>query len=221
MTEPSREDRDDVTLWFKSLQDGDEQAVTRLFEHCFPRLLRYARTRLPEHLRRVLDEEDVALSAFKSLCTGAQRGALDEISNRQELWKLLTCITARKGMAYVRHETRQKRGGGKVRGESLFLQHPQDSENARDTPPGIQQVDGRELSPAVLAELEDEYQRLLESLQDANLQAIALLRLEGYSVDEIAERIGCAKRSVERRLRIIRKIWTDSDAQNPPQDAAS
>lgn len=40
-----------------------------------------------------------------------------------------------------------------------------------------------------------------------------MLRLEKYSVDEIAERIGCARRSVERRLNLIRSIW-ESELQS-------
>lgn len=196
---------EDVTVWYQALQNGDEDAATQLFQHCFPRLLRYARSRLPAHLCRALDEEDVALSAFKSLCRGAQKGALDSVNNRDELWKLLTCITARKGMAHLRHETRQKRGGGKTRGESIFIKAGEEPARA-----GIDQVPGNIADPAVLAEFEDGCQSLLNLLNDETLQAIALLRMEGYSVDEISERIGCAKRTVERRLNLIRKTWNDA-----------
>lgn len=196
---------DDVTVWYQSLQNGNEDAATQLFEHCFPRLLRYARSRLPANLRRALDEEDVALSAFKSLCRGAQKGALDSVSNRDELWKLLLCITARKSMAHLRYETRQKRGGGKTRGESIFIKAG--AEPART---GIDQVAGNATDPAILAEFEDRCQNLLDSLNDETLQTIALLRMEGYSIDEISERIGCAKRTVERRLSLIRKTWNEA-----------
>ncbi|WP_231743943.1 ECF-type sigma factor [Stieleria neptunia] len=51
-----------------------------------------------------------------------------------------------------------------------------------------------------------------DQLDDSVLQTVALLRLEGDSVDEIAQRLGCAKRSVERRLNLIRTIW-QSDEQ--------
>jgi DNA-directed RNA polymerase specialized sigma24 family protein len=205
-----------VTLWYQSLQDGDEQAAEKLFEHCFPRLLRYARAKLPENLKRALDEEDVALSAFKSFCKGAQAGALGEIQGRDELWRLLACITARKGMAYIRHETRQKRGGGKLRGESIFRSPGQPSGD-NSGQPGIQNVADARCSPAALAELEDECRHLLDILQDETLQTIALLRMEGYSVEEIAARIGSAKRSVERRLNLIRRIWTESEASSATQ----
>ncbi|MEZ6136518.1 MAG: ECF-type sigma factor [Pirellulaceae bacterium] len=200
MADPVEDDPNALTQWYQALQTGDDEAIGRLFEHCFPRLLRYARSKLPENLRRALDEEDVALSAFKSFCNGAQRGVIGDIQNRDELWKLLTCIAARKGSAYVRHETRLKRGGGQVRGESVFIS----KEMA-----GIESESPPNASPATIAEVDEQCQNMLDALGDETLQAIALLRLEGYSVDEIASRIGCAKRSVERRLSLIRKIWSE------------
>lgn len=196
----------ELTVWYQSLQAGDADAASKLFEHCFPRLLGHARRKLPSHLRRVLDEEDVALSAFESFCRGAQRGTLGDIENRDELWRLLICITARKGLAHVRHELRQKRGGGKVRGESIFTK-------GDGSPAGMDQVSGGDLSPETLAQFDDQCRHLLQALGDETLQTIALLRLEGYSVAEIASRLDCAKRSVERRLSLIRKTWQTTEEE--------
>lgn len=202
-----------VTLWFRALADGDELAAQSLWEYCVPQLLRYSRSRLPPNLRKALDEEDVALSAFKSLCNGAQEGGLQSVQNRHELWNLLCCIASRKASGYIKHETRQKRGGGKVRGESIFLSGGNPS--TADAPAGG--LDNEPAAPVSgmqtgdeIAELTEQCEHLLDSLDDDMLKTIALLRLEGYSVDEIAERIDCAKRSVERRLALIRKIWTEN-----------
>ncbi len=193
-----------VTRWVESLEQGDEEAAARLWEYCFPRLLRYADKRLPSHLRRVLDEEDVALSAFKSFCMGSARGAFPDLHGRDELWRLLLCLTARKAQARMRHESREKRGGGKVGGESIFLAGAISAESA-----GIGNVpDTGTLTPEVLAQFSDECEHLMNLLEDETVKTIALLRIEGYSVDEIAERVGCAKRSVERRLNLIRKTWS-------------
>jgi DNA-directed RNA polymerase specialized sigma24 family protein len=67
--------------------------------------------------------------------------------------------------------------------------------------------------PDAKAEFANECQQFLERLGDETLQTIALLRIEGYSVDEIATRVGCAKRPVERRLSLIRSIWTELAAE--------
>lgn len=204
-----------VTRWYSLLEAGDDQATAELFGHCFPKLLRYARGRLPGKFRRVLDEEDVALSAFESLCRGARRGAYGDIHSRDELWRLLACITARKATRQIRYETREKRGGGRVRGNSIFAaKEPKDASDNN----GLEQVAGTQSSPEAIAEMSDECQRLLDALEDPNLQTIALLRLEGYSVAEIAERIGCAKRSAERRLSLIRKIWIELDPGDTTED---
>jgi DNA-directed RNA polymerase specialized sigma24 family protein len=39
------------------------------------------------------------------------------------------------------------------------------------------------------------------------LRRIALLKLEGYSNKEIAQQLGCALRTVENRLMLIRSLW--------------
>lgn len=202
----------DVTLWIESLREGDDAAATQLWEYCFPRLLRYSKRRLPEHLRKVMDEEDVALSAFKSLVHNAQRGGLAEVESRESLWKLLTCIAARKASGYVRHEKRKKRGGGLVRGESIFQV---DGESAQ---PGIQQVPNSNQEGGLIGQFGEQCCELLELLDDDTLRAIAILRMEGYSVEEVAERIGCSKRSVERRLSLVRRIWQESEKDKQDDD---
>jgi DNA-directed RNA polymerase specialized sigma24 family protein len=37
---------------------------------------------------------------------------------------------------------------------------------------------------------------------------VATWKLEGYTDDEIAVRLGCVTRTVERKLARIRKMWT-------------
>jgi DNA-directed RNA polymerase specialized sigma24 family protein len=194
----------EVTAWIQSLETGDEEATSQLWSYCFPRLLRYTGKKLPEHLRRALDEEDVALSAFKSFCLAASKGSFPQLSGRDDLWKLLLHIARKKANSYIRHELREKRGGGKVRGESIF--------NSADDPndqQGIDNVEGEAVSPDLLAQFTDDCRNLLDMLGDDILKTIALLRMEGHSVDEIAERVGCAKRSVERRLNLIRRTWME------------
>ncbi len=55
----------------------------------------------------------------------------------------------------------------------------------------------------------EEFRRLLDRLGDEQLRQIALQRMEGYTGDEIAERLGCARRTVARRLELIRQLWTE------------
>ena len=61
-------------------------------------------------------------------------------------------------------------------------------------------------TPEGAAQPAEAFQRLLERLGSDELRAIAVWKLEGYSNAEVAARLGCAAVSVERRLRLIRKI---------------
>jgi DNA-directed RNA polymerase specialized sigma24 family protein len=49
-------------------------------------------------------------------------------------------------------------------------------------------------------------QRLIGQLDDSTLQSVARWKLEGYTDEEIAARLGCVTRTVERKLARIRKI---------------
>jgi DNA-directed RNA polymerase specialized sigma24 family protein len=143
----------------------------------------------------------VALSAFNSFCQGAIEGKFPDLGDRGELWRLLVIITARKASDHLRRECCQRRGGGRIVGEAAL--------NAVNPEAGrwLEQVVGREPTPTFVAQVVDECRRLLESLGDEGLRTVALLRMEGYSNDQIAERLGCGLRSVERKLERIRKRW--------------
>ena len=39
------------------------------------------------------------------------------------------------------------------------------------------------------------------------LKTLALWKMEGYSVEEIAQKLGCVSRSIKRKLRVIRGLW--------------
>lgn len=211
MSNDQRKEREvnqnDVTLWIKSVEDGDDSSAGQLWNYCFPRLLSYSKKKLPDHLRRALDEEDVALSAFKSFCLAAAKGSFPQLEGRDDLWKLLLCIAGRKAQSYVRRELREKRGGGQVRGESIFESggNSSDSNSA-----GIGNVVGNTASPEMLAQFTEDARAMIDMLQDDTIKTIALLRMEGYSVEEIAERLECGKRTVERRLTLIRRTWSEA-----------
>jgi len=187
-----------VTHWLGQLQAGDPAAAQPLWERYFRRLVGLARKKLAGIPRRGADEEDVALSAFDSFYRNAEQGRFPQLADRDSLWRLLVVITARKVSHLVRDERRQKRGrtqpvtgaAGGDRNQSL-----------------LEQALSREPSPEFAAQMAEEYQRLLVLLNDRELVSVALWRLEGYKVEEIAGRLGCVPRSVKRKLRLIRSIW--------------
>jgi DNA-directed RNA polymerase specialized sigma24 family protein len=192
-----------VTTWVGQLCAGNRGAAQQLWERYFPRLVSLARKKLQGLPRRAADEEDVALSAFDSFCRGAERGRFPRLGDRDNLWELLVLITARKALDLRQHETRQKRGGGRVGGESALEGRPGRDEGGA----GIEQVVGSEPTPALAAQVADEFERLMGLLLREDLRAVAVMKMEGYTNEEIAGRLGCALVTVERRLRLIRAAW--------------
>jgi len=192
-----------ITCWIEQLKGGKREAAQPVWERYFTQLVRLARSRLQNVRLVVADEEDVALSALDSVYRALERGRFPQLLDRDSLWRLLVTITERKARDQLRKATRQKRGGGRVRGECAL----EDARPASSGPGGIEQAPAQEPDPAVAALIAEECQRLLHLLEDENLQSLALLKMEGYTNEEIAGRLNCALRTVERKLGLIRDLW--------------
>ena len=101
---------------------------------------------------------------------------------------------------------RRRRGGGRGSGP-----------NGREEP-----------SPELAAQVVEEYRRLRDGLKTDALRQVLDLRLEGYTREEIAQRLGCADRAVKRKLDVIREAGcrgnrdgrVDADDTGRPSDAA-
>lgn len=187
--------RGSVSLLLAGLKAGDTEALGPLWERYFHRLAGLARTRMGK-AQVIADGEDVALDALHSLCRGAAAGRFPKLDDRTDLWRVLVCLTARKAGGRRRDEGRQKRGGGSLR-------------RADDTT--LEDLLSEEPSPEVVVMLADLTGRMLEGLGDETLRRVALMKMEGLSNDEIAERLDCVPRTVERKLAVIRNAWTSAD----------
>jgi DNA-directed RNA polymerase specialized sigma24 family protein len=190
-----------VSYWIEGLKAGDSRAAAALWERYCDRLVRLARKKLRHSSRRVADEDDIANSAFNSLCLGARDGRFPALANRGSLWGQLVFITAQKVADLITHERRQKRGGGKVRGNSALVGGKPGSAER-----GFDDFLANSPGPETLNIWAAEYDRLLNRLGDDTLRQIAELRVQGHTIDEIAEKLGMARRTVHRKLHLIRKI---------------
>jgi len=179
-----------ITQWISLLKAGDDQAAEQLWGEYYRKLVGVARNRLGAFRDAVVDEEDVALSAFKSLCLGAKRGVFPRLDDRDNLWRLLVVITKRKAADAIKREQAQKRAGA----------------IAREPLPLDEIAGGRAADEIVI--LNEEFNRLLDALGSETLKQVALWKLEGLGHDEIAEKLGCARRTVARKLDLIRQCWT-------------
>lgn len=198
------EEQDSVSQWIDRLKAGDQAVAQPLWERYFQRLVGLARKKMAGAARRAADEEDVVVSAFDSFCRRAQEGQFPQLADRDDLWRLLVAITSRKAANQVRHEHRQKRGGARVRGESVF-----GGAKCEVAAAGIDQFAADGPSPDFAAQLAEQVGRLLNRLGDDLLRSIALAKLEGFTNQEIAAKLACSLSAVERKLRLIRTLWRD------------
>jgi DNA-directed RNA polymerase specialized sigma24 family protein len=197
------EDRGSVTHWIDALRAGDADAAGQLWRRYFEALVRLVRSRLRPKAGGMPDEEDAVLSAFDSLYAGMKQGQFPDLADRDDLWRLLVTIAARRAHNQRRRETRRKRGGGQVLQASALAASPGPEIDE------LAQVVGSEPTPEFAAMVAEECARHLDGLTDASLRQVAVLKMEGYRNEEIAARLGCGLRTVARRLEVIRLAWQD------------
>jgi RNA polymerase sigma factor (sigma-70 family) len=177
-------------FWLDRLRTSDPRAAQALWERLASRLLSVAQSQLRGASRRVADEEDVVVRAFAAFLRAVQQGRLPRLEDRDDLGAVLFTFVQRAAVSQRREQGRQKRGGT-VRGDSGLAGEPVDNEPTAEE----------------LCEVRDEVEHLLAALDDDELREIVLLRLDGHTTQEIADRLGWAVPTIERRLRLIRQTW--------------
>lgn len=185
---------DNVSRWIEQVKAGDSSAANQLWQHYSDRLVRAVRAKLYGRERAVSDEEDIVLSVFDSFYDAAQLGRFPDLADRDELWRLLMRMSARKVVDKRRSEGRKRRGGefqafsldANVEGELFEL--------IADEP-----------SPEMVLMMEESVEQLFSHLGVGQLRDLAVAKLEGYSNAELAQRFACSARTIERRLHLIRE----------------
>ena len=99
-----------VSHWIDLIKDGDSVAAHQIWHHYFDRLVRSVRQNLRGQNRGVSDEEDIVVSVFESFYRAAENGRFPDLSDRDDLWRLLLKMSARKIVDKRRHDRRQRRG---------------------------------------------------------------------------------------------------------------
>src|SRR5262249_57944041 len=106
-------------------------------------LVQWARARLQGAPGLAHHDEDIALSAFKSLCLGAEGDRFPQLEDRDDLWRLLAMLTVRKAIDLQRRR------------------RPQGADEE-----SVEQILSREPPPELAAEMTEEDRRLLGRLRD-------------------------------------------------------
>jgi RNA polymerase sigma factor (sigma-70 family) len=175
-----------LTLFIRKMQDGRDSAAEVVLEAYFQRLVHLVRKRLQGTPGLDGFEEDVALQSFDSMCRRLR--CLERpvnLASRDDFWRLLATRAVSRAIDLIRrHKPGEVPGAHDV--ENLLTRMP---------------------TPEEAAEMADECRRLLDMLDEPDLRQIALWKVEGYTHEEIAERLDCVPRTIERKVSRIRLLW--------------
>ena len=182
----SSPDTQSVTLLIRGAQQGRASVVAPLLEVYFDRLVQLARKRLQNLPGMANYDEDLALRSFYSVYRRVRDPARPlELTGRDDLWRLLATRTISRAIDLIRRH------------------RPEEVPGTYD----LQQLLTREPTPEEAAATADECRRLLDLLDEPDLRQVALWKVEGCTNEEIAARLDCVPRTVERKVRRIRTLW--------------
>jgi RNA polymerase sigma-70 factor (ECF subfamily) len=175
------------------VEGGDEDAAQALYDRYVHRLIGLARKRLSGKLARRVDPEDIVQSAYRSFFAHAADGCF-EISKSGDLWRLLAAITLNKLRSKAKFHRRRKRD---LRQE--------DSMSDRHSTHGIAPVRlACDPTPDEATALAEYIERLMAELTPLERKMLEL-RLQLYTLDEIAEQVDRSERTVRRLMRRLRE----------------
>jgi DNA-directed RNA polymerase specialized sigma24 family protein len=175
----------------------------------FDRLARFARKKLASPPLGAKNDEDIASSTIKSFLRGYER-TVAAGEDDFDLWPILATIAARKCANLIVYSKAKKRDVSRLKAAEL--------DEVVCTQPG----------PRSQAE-QEESRRLLLEILDGHSRQIALWKMERYTNSEIATKLGCAERSVEREVKLIKclwdehvqRVWNDAGQPGEPSEAES
>lgn len=184
-------DDDSLDRWIARLNDGDVEAVERVFRAYEPYLRIAVRRRLDRRLRPKVDSGDIVQSVFADVVAGVRGGGW-RFEGRAQLLGLLRRIAVRR--IADRYQSNRR---GLEREQPLEWTATADLPRS-PLPRPSQEAQGREF-----------WDRLLDACPPAHRE-IVRLRRNGFRLAEIAERTGLHEGSVRRILYdLARKLSVD------------
>lgn len=185
-----------ISQLLRMFMSGDRESVQHLWNRFFPRMMNLANMVLKER-QLPAGAEDAVQEAFLKFIMQVENGHYRQQLRRDDLWRILTLFTVQTARKQMIREQAAKRGGGRVKKESELIQ---------TTSRGFR-LDGV-IAKLPAADCDLLFEELLGLLDD-DLKEIALLRLGGYTLQQIQTQLGCSLRSAERRIQLIRAIWRE------------
>ncbi|MCU0714650.1 MAG: RNA polymerase sigma factor [Pirellula sp.] len=176
------------------VRSGSQQAAAALYERYAPRILGLVSSQMNDALRAQVEPQDIVQSIFKSLFRGVSAGKYDAPEGGT-LWQLMAVVAIHK----------VRRNGAK--------RHALKRDSRRTH--SIDALEGEDfVGKASPEEFEAALFETTECLKPAE-KSVVLLRVQGFTVEEISQRTERSHRSVERLLQSARerlaKVLSDDE----------
>lgn len=186
------DDRSQFLRFADRLLAGEETAANEMWQRYSARLVALASQRLHPRLRSRMDADDIVQSVMRSFFFRLHEGHW-ELRNWSSLWGLLSLMVLRKCSHHLAAQT------GPQRDIQLELQIADDGAAVGDA----RVLFSREPDPQQVALLVESVDSLLCLLDDVDRTIVELI-LAGYSTTDVATRLGCSVRTVQRRIFLVR-----------------
>ena len=166
-------------------QVPDENAAwSNLIESTWPFVVAMCHRALQPQ-RRVCDADDLAQEVYLRF-SRYWHEKRPTVRDRDSLFSLLAVIVRRMATDFGRWRTRKRRDVGRQQATS--------GSEVDDTAFEYEEVELRDILDRVCEEIDGEHRMILS------------LRLQGYTVAEIAEKLAISERTIERRIQDLRQI---------------
>lgn len=185
-----------------------DTTVDALWSTLFEKIAAYSSSRVKSYPNRQIDEQDIASSVFASLIRGCRAGRFEEVSDFEELTRLLQAMAKRKIVDRIRYLTRKKRSGITRQVECVDQLSTAELLHACE----------EDYRPEASAMLNEVIENAIRHLSE-RLRPIVGLRLQGYEHAEIAEMLQISTSTVARKLQLARETWKNQLASTTAQSS--
>ena len=197
MNEPSDNER--FLSLMRAAEGGSEDAARELYETYVKYVLRCVRHRMWHRLRSKFDSQDFVQQVWASFFD--DRGSLPDFKTPEDLIAYLRAMAEKKVVSEGRHRRIPKRD------LTLEVAVHEDSDHVGQHPAT------RLPTPSAVAVFNEAFDRLVDQ-QAEETRAVAQLRYEGNTFEEIAHRLDMDESSARKVMRRLKRRSDSNDA--PP-----
>lgn len=175
--------------WWRA---GSEEAAQQIFNRYAERLVALARRRISQRLAGRLDPEDVVQSVFRTFFHRVREGQF-ALHDQDDLGKLLVRITVHKTLRKVAYHKAAKRNPGLEMGQG------------KDAQSCWEEIMDGEPSPDAAVAFLDQMENFMSQFQPLERQILEM-RLQGYSNDEICQKLNTYDRKIRRVIERVQEV---------------